>query len=137
MRTSEAFVLGTIVGAVAVWCWGREIEGFVGERTRGGRAKAADAMRAVEEKTGQVLVTGGRNNADQSPVDTGVAAATRPVNPGQVRSPSQAKPGCLSRSRPGRLYRLRYARPVHGPEPAGRPAWAQRCSASHGAGVLP
>jgi len=55
MRTSEAFVLGTIMGGVAVWLWGREIEGYVGEKTRGVRAKAADAMRAVEEKTGQVL----------------------------------------------------------------------------------
>lgn len=55
MRTGEAFVLGTIVGGVAVWLWGREIEGYVGEKTRGVRARAADAMRAVEEKTGQVL----------------------------------------------------------------------------------
>jgi hypothetical protein len=55
MRTSEAFVLGTIMGGVAVWLWGREIEGYLGERTRGVRTKAADAMQAVEEKTGQVL----------------------------------------------------------------------------------
>jgi hypothetical protein len=55
MRTSEAFVLGTIIGGVAVWLWGQDIEGFVGERTRGVRAKAADAMQAVEERTGQVL----------------------------------------------------------------------------------
>jgi hypothetical protein len=55
MRTSEAFVLGTIIGGVAVWLWGQDIEGFVGERTRGVRVKAADAMQAVEERTGQVL----------------------------------------------------------------------------------
>ncbi len=55
MRATEAFVLGTIMGGVAVWLWGREIEGYVGEKTRRVRAKAADAMRAVEEKTGQVL----------------------------------------------------------------------------------
>ncbi len=55
MRTSEAFVLGTIMGGVAVWLWGKDIEGYVGEKTRGVRAKAADAMRAVEVKTGQVL----------------------------------------------------------------------------------
>jgi len=59
MRTSEAFVLGTIVGGLAVWLWGREIEGYVGEKTRGVRAKAADAMRTVEEKTGQILDSGG------------------------------------------------------------------------------
>jgi len=55
MRTSEAFVLGTIIGGVAVWFWGKDIEGFVGEKTRGVRAKAADAMQTVEERTGQVL----------------------------------------------------------------------------------
>lgn len=55
MRTSEAFVFGTIMGGVAVWLWGKDIEGYVGGKTRGVRAKAADAMQAVEEKTGQVL----------------------------------------------------------------------------------
>ncbi len=55
MRTSEAFILGTIMGGVAVWLWGKDIEGYIGEKTRGVRAKAADAMQAVEEKTGQVL----------------------------------------------------------------------------------
>ena len=61
MRTSEAFVLGTIMGGVAVWLWGREIEGYVGEKTRGVRAKAVDAMGAVEEKAGQVLDNGGHS----------------------------------------------------------------------------
>ena len=55
MRTSEAFALGTITGAVVVWLWGREIEDYVGETTRGVRAQAAEGMRAVEEKTGRVL----------------------------------------------------------------------------------
>ena len=55
MRTTEAFILGTIMGGIAVWLWREEIEGYVGEKTRGVRAKAADAMQAVEEKTGQVL----------------------------------------------------------------------------------
>jgi len=55
MRTSEAFILGTIMGGVAVWIWGREIEGYLGEKTRGVRTQAADAMQAVDEKTGQVL----------------------------------------------------------------------------------
>jgi len=59
MRTSEAFVLGTIMGGVAVWFWGREIEGYVGEKTRGVRAQAADAMRALEEKTGRLLDSSG------------------------------------------------------------------------------
>ena len=55
MRTSEAFVFGAIIGGIAVWLWGREIEGYVGEKTRGVRARAVDALRVVEEKTGQVL----------------------------------------------------------------------------------
>ena len=59
MRTSEAFVLGTIVGGVLVWLWGREIAGYVGDQTRGIRADAADAMGAVDENTGQVLNGGG------------------------------------------------------------------------------
>jgi hypothetical protein len=59
MRTGQAFVLGAIIGGAAVWFWRREIEGYVGEKTRGVRAQAADAMRAVEEKTGQVLDSGG------------------------------------------------------------------------------
>ena len=61
MRTSEAFILGSVVGGVAIWLWGREIEGYVGEKTRGVRAQAADAMRAVEEKTGQVLDSSGNS----------------------------------------------------------------------------
>jgi hypothetical protein len=55
MRTIDAFILGTIMGGVAVWLWGKDIQGYVGEKTRGVRAKAADAMQAVEERTGQVL----------------------------------------------------------------------------------
>lgn len=54
MRISEAFVVGTIMGGLAVWFWGREIEGYVGEKTRGVRAQAAGAMRAVrgEDRAG-------------------------------------------------------------------------------------
>jgi len=55
MRASEAFVFGTIIGGMAVWLWGREIEGYVGEKSRGVRSRAADALRSVEEKTGRVL----------------------------------------------------------------------------------
>jgi len=55
MRRTEAFILGTIMGGVAVWLWGRDVESYVGKKTRGVRTKAADAMRAVDEKTGQVL----------------------------------------------------------------------------------
>jgi len=59
MRTSEAFVLGAIMGAVVVRLWGREMEEYVKERTRGVRTNAANGVRAVEEKTGKVLDRGG------------------------------------------------------------------------------
>ena len=59
MRSSEAFVLGAIVGAAVVWLWGREMEEYVEERTRGVRTKAADGVRAVEEGAGKVLDRGG------------------------------------------------------------------------------
>ena len=59
MRTSVAFGLGAITGAVIVWLWGREIEDCVREKTRGVRTKAADGIRAVEEGSGKVLDRGG------------------------------------------------------------------------------
>jgi gas vesicle protein len=55
MRTSKAFVLGTIIGATVVWLWGRQMEEYVKEKTRGVRTKAAEGVRAVEETTGKVL----------------------------------------------------------------------------------
>lgn len=59
MRTGKAFVLGAIMGAAVVWLWGREMEEYVAERTRGVRTKAADGVRAVGEKAGKVLDSGG------------------------------------------------------------------------------
>jgi gas vesicle protein len=59
MRTSGAFVLGAIMGAAVVWLWGREMEEYVLERTRGVRTKAAEGVRAVEETAGKVLERGG------------------------------------------------------------------------------
>jgi len=61
MRTKEIFILGAIAGAVGVWLWGREIERYLGETTRGVRAQAAAGMRAVDEKTGRVLDRSGRS----------------------------------------------------------------------------
>jgi hypothetical protein len=56
MRTSEALVVGAIVGAVAGWLWGREIESYVGERHAG---FGCTAHPDVEEGAGQVLDRGG------------------------------------------------------------------------------
>jgi hypothetical protein len=47
------------MGAAVVWLWGREMEEFVEDRTRGVRTKAAEAVRAVEETAGKVLDRGG------------------------------------------------------------------------------
>jgi len=55
MRTSEAFVLGSIMGAAVVWLWGREIEAYVEERTLRMRTRAADGVRAVETTAETVL----------------------------------------------------------------------------------
>jgi gas vesicle protein len=59
MRTAGVLILGAIVGAAVVWLWGREMEEFVEDRTRGVRTKAAEAVRAVAEKAGKVLDRGG------------------------------------------------------------------------------
>ncbi|HSL49140.1 MAG TPA: hypothetical protein VK878_08720 [Candidatus Deferrimicrobiaceae bacterium] len=55
MRASGAFVLGVIVGAAVVWLWGREMEEYVEDKTRGVRTKAAEGIRAVEETAERVL----------------------------------------------------------------------------------
>jgi hypothetical protein len=59
MRISGVFVLGAIMGAAVVWLWGREMEEYVEERTRGVRTKVAEGIRAVEETAGKVLDRGG------------------------------------------------------------------------------
>jgi hypothetical protein len=55
MRTSEAFILGTITGAAVIWLWGRDVPGFVRGKTREVRVRAAECIRAVETQTGWVL----------------------------------------------------------------------------------
>ena len=59
MRTSKVFVLGAIFGAAVVWLWGRQIEEYAEEKTRGVRTKAAEGIRAVEEQAEKVLDRGG------------------------------------------------------------------------------
>jgi hypothetical protein len=58
MRISKALVLGAIMGAAVVWLWGREMEEYVEEKTRGVRKKAAEGVRVVQEKAGQVFDRG-------------------------------------------------------------------------------
>ena len=49
MRSSKAFVLGAIIGAVAVWRWRKDVEEYVDAMTRGARSRVADSVQAVEE----------------------------------------------------------------------------------------
>jgi hypothetical protein len=55
MRASGVFVLGAIIGAAVVWLWGREMEDYVEEKTRGVRTKVGEGVRAVEAKAEKVL----------------------------------------------------------------------------------
>lgn len=72
MRIGGVFVLGAIVGAAVVWLWGREMEQYVGAKTRGVRTKAAEAVREVEETAGKMLDRGGDvlRRADEALQDT-------------------------------------------------------------------
>ena len=72
MRTGKTFVLGAIAGALIVWFWGREIQAYLAEQTRGVRTRAAEGIRAVEESSGKVLDRGGETlrRADQFLQDT-------------------------------------------------------------------
>jgi gas vesicle protein len=72
MRTRKAFALGAIMGAAVVWLWGRQMEEYVKEKTRGVRTKAAEGVRAVEETTVKVLNRGGDalHRADEFLQDT-------------------------------------------------------------------
>jgi hypothetical protein len=58
MRASQAFVLGTFVGAAAVWLWGRQMEEYVGEKTRGVRTKAADLLQGTKEHVSEAFQAG-------------------------------------------------------------------------------
>jgi uncharacterized Tic20 family protein len=49
MRTSEAFVLGAILGAVVVWLWGREMETYVEEKARKVLDRGGEALRRADD----------------------------------------------------------------------------------------
>lgn len=93
MRSSEAFVLGMFTGAVVAWFWRREIEGYVGEQTRGVRSRVAEGMRAVDEKAGQVLDGGGRSlrraegllQDTKEHVSEALRAGQEPIRPAPTR----------------------------------------------------
>lgn len=42
------FLLGAVVGGIAVWVWGEEIRRFADTKTRGARVAAADTLQSVQ-----------------------------------------------------------------------------------------
>lgn len=55
MRTGTILVVGAVLGAAGAWFWGRSVANYVEHTTRGVRAKAAEGIQAVDERTGKVL----------------------------------------------------------------------------------
>ena len=49
------FVLGALVGGLAVWYWGEEIHEYAESRTVGVRRSAANMIRSVGKKAEKVL----------------------------------------------------------------------------------
>ena len=49
------FVLGALVGGLAVWYWGEEIREYAESRTHGVRKSAANVIRSVGTKAEDVL----------------------------------------------------------------------------------
>jgi len=49
------FVLGALVGGLAVWYWGEEIREYAESRTHDVRKSAADVIRSVGKKAEDVL----------------------------------------------------------------------------------
>jgi hypothetical protein len=49
------FVMGMLVGGLAVWYWGEEIREYAESRTAGVRRSAADMIRTVGKKAEDVL----------------------------------------------------------------------------------
>jgi hypothetical protein len=65
MRTSGAFVLGSIIGAVVMWLWGREIEMYLEEKAgnvldRGGETlrRANDFLEETKANVSEAFRTG-------------------------------------------------------------------------------
>lgn len=49
------FLLGVVVGGIAVWLWGDELRRVAETKTRDVRAKAADKLRVVEDTAVSML----------------------------------------------------------------------------------
>lgn len=49
------FVLGAIVGGIAVWVWGEELRRLVDTKGRTARLAAADALQSVQSTAGEIF----------------------------------------------------------------------------------
>jgi hypothetical protein len=49
------FLLGAIVGALAMWYWGEEVRDYLDAKTRDVRGKAVEKLQSVEEKAAGAL----------------------------------------------------------------------------------
>jgi hypothetical protein len=49
------FVMGALVGALAMWYWGDDLRDYVDSKTRDVREKAVEKLQTVEERAGDVL----------------------------------------------------------------------------------
>jgi len=51
------FVLGAVVGGIAVWIWGDEIRRFADAKTRRARVAAADTLQSVQSTAEEMFDT--------------------------------------------------------------------------------
>ena len=50
-------IAGAVIGGLAVWYWGEDLRRYGSARGRAMRMRAADAIQAVQETTGDVIDT--------------------------------------------------------------------------------
>jgi hypothetical protein len=51
------FVLGAIVGGIAVWVWGEDLRRLANTKSRGARLVAADALQSVQSTAEELFDT--------------------------------------------------------------------------------
>ena len=51
------FLLGAIVGAIAVWVWGEELRRFANDKSRTARLRAADTLQTMQSTAEDLLDT--------------------------------------------------------------------------------
>jgi len=49
------FIMGALVGGLAVWFWGEELRAYADDKTRDVRDRAVEKLQTVEEKATEAL----------------------------------------------------------------------------------